>query len=920
MDAWDALDKEDTKEGADAWYALDTVPEKPSEVDGEKKKGGYWEQIKEGGREFVQSMTPDAVLLMFKEGNYFDNVDQYIKEETARVEKDIQARQEAPVTPDDPLANVMSKLQATAGLPTYTPSITEVTGTGDVEKPRDWTESAARGLLPTMGESALLAPMFGAKMLSTAAGSVPALFGAKAGGEVAAQLSGDEAYRLPGELAGGIAATPLSTLSSNLLEKGLEGTKNIGAVSEVIKQKIKHNTSVAPQIDSMIKSAPNQDLSGQISEWNARLKSIHPDLELTPAMLALTNSSLKSVLESQAKKDPAFLGQMIDRSKKEYDSLVDQIYLNADIKDKEGAVNELMAITRDMARKGEDARIDADPLTKGLKEKVQKLDDMQMVLEETLTEQANPNMSVLKSFKDITDRKLKLVSKEYTPVLEQMDIVTPQEVASIYKEIKNQKLENTVSSITKSAKEFSGKFEPKEVPPSSILDAAGNPVSPGGFEFESMTARDLHNYQSYLRREMDAARKRGDEVGYLKTKSVRDTMRNVLNSKDPKYAEVSAKYAAEKQRVGKLHLNTIASREGWEIRAKSLLKNKQAVDDYISEAVSPEDIKPLADAFVTTAYDTFVNSGTTGLKRFLIQHRNTLSYPELADTKALLEKSLDVSSTLTERRKSIVKAIEERRDTIANDMFVKINKKKQGLDSSVDEVIESQAALDSFLATIGRQEKTPNSQQAVDALKTAVQSRMIKKVLDKGLDAKEWLSLDNPSVAYSKILPASKQTLIDSAETLDNVKSSLNLLENIQPPVSVTGKGRIEEATGIPVAQVFSTLRDRIASAVQKVVILGSKFGVGQDARKIDKELKELFLDSKKLEKMVNVRQGTLDAQKALELDKKITQQGVDFINKYASDTSKRFMIYPGVIAANSEEIEDQRPPVEEVTPGLFSR
>jgi hypothetical protein len=919
MDAWDALDKVEAKEsyneGVDAWDSLDTVSEKPSQVEGEKE-GGYWAQFKEGGRELVQSLIPDAILLMFKEGNYFDNVNQYVKEETGRVEADIKARTEAPVAAD-PLANVMSKLQATAGLPANAPSITEVTGTGNVEDPRNWIESIARNALPVAGESALLAPAFGAKALSTAVGSLPVLAASKGTGEVAAQLGG-EGYRPVGEIVGGIGATPLSTVTSSLTEKGVEGLKNLPSAIKAGGQTLKHHKTVAPHIDSMIKAAPGGDLSGQIAEWNSRLKSIDPDLKLTPAMLALANPAVKTVLESQGRKDPAFLGQMLDGARKEYDTLVEKIYSNQNIVDKEGAVNDLMAITRDLGRKGTEARLAADPVTKGLREKVEQLSGKQDILEETLSQQANPNLSVLQSFKKITDDKLKLVSKEYNPVLNQMESITPDEVGSIYKVIKEQKLEKTVSSITKSAKEFSGKFEPTKVPASKLLDPTGQPVTPSRLEFESMTAKDLHNYQAYLRREMVAANKRGDEVGYLKTKAVRDTMRSILNSKDPKYAEVSAKYAAEKQRVAKLHLNTVASREGWELRAKSLLKNKQAVDDYISEATSPEDIKPLADAFITSAYESFVASGDAGLKRFLLQHRNTLNYPELAETKALLSKSLDTSMLLKQRNKEVLNAIEERRDLIANDIFSKVYRDKKGLDANVDKIIESQEGLDVFYATVSRQSSTPGSEKTVDALKTAVQSRMIKKALDKGVEADEWLKTDNPSVAYEKILPGSKKTLVDSAETLSAVKRSLNLLEDIQPPSSITGKGSVEEAMGLPPSQVYSVLRDRISSVQQKIFILGSKFGVGKEAKKIDKELKELMSDSKKLEKMINVRQGTLDAKKSLQLDKRIKEQATDFANKYASETSKRFIIYPGVIAANSEEIEDQRQPVE--VPGMFSR
>lgn len=95
-DPWDAPETTESKM-ADPWDAPEEGVKELQQVtpeQSEKKKGGYLEQVKEGGREFLQSITPDAVLLMFKEGNYFDNVDQYVKEETARVDKDIQTRQE----------------------------------------------------------------------------------------------------------------------------------------------------------------------------------------------------------------------------------------------------------------------------------------------------------------------------------------------------------------------------------------------------------------------------------------------------------------------------------------------------------------------------------------------------------------------------------------------------------------------------------------------------------------------------------------------------------------------------------------------------------------------------------------------------------------------------------------------------------
>jgi hypothetical protein len=174
---------------------------------------------------------------------------------------------------------------------------------------------------------------------------------------------------------------------------------------------VKYRTTISPQIDSMIKSAPNGDFVGQLNALDNAIKEIHPSLSLSPASLALINPSVRSVLENQAKRDPAFLGQIRNQVDNEVDTVIKQIYANEGIPDKEAAINKFMEITGRLGREGVEARLQNDPAMVQIRREEDALNTQLAKLQESLASGTSPEYSVFKGFNAIVDRKLSAVQK-----------------------------------------------------------------------------------------------------------------------------------------------------------------------------------------------------------------------------------------------------------------------------------------------------------------------------------------------------------------------------------------------------------------------------------------------------------------------------------------------------------------------------
>ncbi|MCI4436902.1 MAG: hypothetical protein JHC33_08870 [Ignisphaera sp.] len=873
------------------------------------KKNGFVEQVKEGGRELLRNLTPDAIALMFKDGNYFDNYKKLVEEETARVDANAKAVREAPKS-DSEVGQAFNNFVSSSKVPNSTEIVDNIFGIGDVGSPKNFAETFGRKLLPFVGESSLLAPLVGANMVRSGVEAIPALAAMQSSGELAATAFGEDA-RLPAELAGGILSAPLQSATGRGFDKLMDaGGSVVNTVKNAAKGElpdfVKYRTTISPQIDSMIKSAPNGDFVGQLKALDDSIKEIHPSLSLSPASLALVNPSVRSVLENQAKRDPAFLGQLRNQVDNEVDTVIKQIYANEGIPDKEAAIKKFMEITGKLGKDGVDARLQNDPAMLQIKKEEDALNTQLAKLQESLASGTSPEYSVFKGFNAIVDRKLSAVQKKYDPILKEMDVVTPKEVAEIYGAIRAQGMEKTVKSISSSSKDFKTKFEPTLERPTydSILKGSGSsyPVE----KFDSMTPQALHSFQAQVRKEADAAYNRGDMDSYRKAKAVRDKMVEVLERKDPRYADIRREYKEEKQRVGNLYLSDIATRDGWDKRAASLIKDTQAVKSYLSEAESAEDVKPLADAFITSANKAYTESSnpSKALEAFIRTHNQALSAPELADTKAFLIGASKDATALEAKAKEISDAVLARRDAIANDVFSRVYRSNNGLDEHVNHVVKSQEGLDTYLATLNSKIGGVGAQEKA-AMEAATQAKLIEMALDKGRDAKSWMSTGNVNNAYDKVFNNSEAAtrIARSAETLDTVKDTVEMLEKITPLASSTGKGAFQEYTNIPAAQVFSVMRDRIASEIQKAFILASKYQTGRSMKDIDNELKEVMLDMNKLKRIALARQGALDAQKKIKLDETLKSEAKTIFDKWVKGTQQKAFINPtvGISTFNSE-------------------
>lgn len=678
--------------------------------------------------------------------------------------------------------------------------------------------------------------MFGIGVVSEAGG--------RAGEEIEKAITSQDSGvgRAIGALGAGIkgaaVVAPVVKAPLDIVEQVYSKYKTVKSDPDAASQAIA-NTSAKRLLEAIAKEQGVDNLDSVVDDFNRISQSLNKqDL---PLMFAMSdNAIVRAEVQRLAKTNPA----MRQRIEEEFAKLAQNIDNRANL-----IFGERYAPV-----------VGAE--TVSVKNAVKRRQEIDNQIE-TLSNRLVPNVSdvsIGNAISNLVDARVSAARAEMAPVYD--DILKSAKEANaklpanavegIYTFIKDNKLRDVFGRGTDADRQIMSVWGPKEVTtqPSRIIIPGQEPAQ----AVTSMSFKDVpfEQVESLKRRinELQRGRLTPDEARKLNQleEVVNEARKSIPGNFDARLRAADLAYY-EKVGVpfGAQGIKDIDSKKYAEQVAPVIIKNVSSLRQFLG-AVGDEG-KPIArNAILSDAYNKIVKDGILQpnlLKSYLARNEQVLN--QLPEVKKELQESLINVGFLAKASKQLDDTAAAAQKTIADNFVTKI-KDSSGVSlpdykSIVDRVIRDPG----FEQSVFRQIKDldANSAKAVRNSMKAELLNIARNNPDGGIafltDARNKRAIENVfGVGYQGAV----RDLLKISDAMN--RSDVNRLSSVIAQSDLDAIGKYGASVGFPgldIPYVTSTLRDRIASPVQKVVRLLSRVQVARTREDTDEAIFKLLMD-----------------------------------------------------------------------------
>lgn len=277
--------------------------------------------------------------------------------------------------------------------------------------------------------------------------------------------------------------------------------------------------------------------------------------------------------------------------------------------------------------------------------------------------------------------------------------------------------------------------------------------------------------------------------------------------------------------------------------ANTILKSKESLNQFL-DAAGEGGVEIANNAMLAKAFNSSVVMGgtinPTQIERFLNQNKEVLSM--MPSVRKKLEAAMFDGESLRSEIKNLDLQHQALQKRVSDNYFL-----QQG-QADYNNIVSNFMSSNSYRQKLLRDVKDL-SPKAQEAIMQNLRREFVNHVEKNAANGLDYITDPANRAALNDLMGAGYQDKVKKIFTLlDNVKKARITDVHIQPTSLVTDP--IQRVTGVSTAAVTSQLRDRIASTVQKVVRLGSKWNDARASGAYDRQLMETLLDPNGVEKL----------------------------------------------------------------------
>lgn len=842
---WDSIGEEKapakevaTKGGSFDWDAIEETAPKTQEVvsktEDKKQKPQETNQFKIGFKESLAAFmsAPNYVRQLIDVGLFKDP-----KEYWDAISKE---KAEAPLKEEYGITNAPAprtlgeRVQRTAGALTLPTAV----------------------INPAMGAAS-------AGTLGAVAGvaSIPASVGlqagfAEGGGEIAAKGFGEEA-RPYGQIAGSLA----SIYPQIAMQRGVD--KLVG-----VKQGVEVKAgSVEPVFKDISETSGLTPLSQKVDELDATLKATSPDLAASPYMLVSENPVLldtvkrmsTSGIRSEGISGAKVQGQAISKLETALEGVTkgSKTKLGIDPNAEQNAY--------DLARRlgtpeGELVFFSESPVVQRANVAIEKANEQLNKLGfnvRAFSDTSDTGSAVKASIETAIETKRKALSAQFTPILEKADKsgvryseTDSQQLLDAFSQFKDSKLFSSFPSLwNKVQSTLAPKTVGREVKQLRTPTGVKEVVVKGGVrEYPELKFSDLHNLKQEL-----------GKIGWSKDSDIAPIAKQLYKAVDDKlqsfpdeattrlYNDLNRQYADTVYSALDLKTVSAMSQDVWDSTVSGYLTKPQTIRDMLkaTELVDGDinnTTKLIEEALTARMAKTVVDVdgrvNPSKFNTFFEQHKEALSVPEMAGVK---DKLLGYRGQAMKLMDDIAEQESKRatvRKQIADSALVRMS--GRGLDDTANRM---RIDGDFFDETMSFSNSLPEHSKEI--LLQSLRGNYLDEAIKNGRNIDEFLAAAPNNRQYRQLFGDNLDYVKNVAKVHDEIERNLSVIRNIRQPVVKALSDKLENQTGISLAQFGSWLGNQVQSARWVAMQTARKTLLYKQDQQRTKQLYQLLNDTR---------------------------------------------------------------------------
>lgn len=711
---------------------------------------------------------------------------------------------------------------------------------------------------------------------------VPSMFGigvvTEAGGrvgeEVEKAVTGQDTGigRAIGSLGAGIKGAaivaPIAKAPLDLVGQVYNKYKTVKADPDAASEAIA-NTSAKRLLEAIAKEQGVDNLDTIVDDFNRISQSLNKqDL---PLMFAMSdNAIVRAEVQRLAKTNPA----MRQRIEEEFAKLAQNIDNRANLIFGERYAPVIGAETVNV---------------KNAIKRRQEIDNQIEILSDRLAPNVS-DVSIGNAISNLVDARVSAARAEMAPVYDDILLSAKKSGAKLpegaVKDIYNFVVANNIRDIfgkgTAVDKKIVAEWGPKE----------GVGFVPVGFQEVESLKREINRLQRG-KLTPDESRKLNqlEEVVNDARKSIPGNFDARLRAADLAYYEkVGVPFGAQ-------GIKDIDSRKYAEQVAPVIIKNGSALRQFLG-AVGDEG-KPIArNAILSDAYSKIVKDGVLQpnlLRSYLSRNEQVLN--QLPEVKKELQESLFNVGSLSQARKQLDDAAEAAQKTIADNFVTKIKDSSGQSLPDYKSIVERVIRDPGYEQSVFRQIKDLDSSSA-KAVRNAMKSELLNIARNNPDGGIAFLTNARNKRAIENVFGSGYQGAVKDLLKISDAmnRADVGRLSSVISQSDLDAVGKYGASVGFPgldIPYVSSTLRDRIASPIQKVVRLLSRVQVAKTREDTDEAIFKLLMDTDGLKALQRVsKELDLNINNPLAF-KKITGSIANAIPFYAYGAAKASLVPP---------------------------
>lgn len=602
-----------------------------------------------------------------------------------------------------------------------------------------------------------------------------------------------------------------------------------------------------------IKATEGDSIQQKISAIQ-ELQEVVPELRLPLAALAADNPIVSSWLKEVSASDPEFrvrfnkeMAEVNGNLLKAYDELIgssEPINVSA----LRSMLKERQQNTLSQAKKELDSQLS------GLERKEGELAAKLLSAEDDVSigQQIDNTLKARESA--VRSQAGKLYDKAIKGATDRNTMVTPEEVASVYRTARQLKIDDLFASQPSIATKIKTNWSPKKVEASPIVGLGGAPLRGQTLEFKPAAIKDLDSLKRAINKEKRNT-KSDDFTKLAKLNTFKDQVDVVINSIATRDPDFSSDYRAADNFFWKeLGVPTSAegmksiSRAKFETTTARQLQDFEKARDYIGFVGEAQGLPVVRHALRLAAKKAGVvdDAGTIDqnkLSKFVSSRSRLIELarmqPEFADVQGGLKTIRDSARQHEEVYKQVSKEM-------TDGFFTAITGKE--LPSVVREFVSNPAKREMYIRQI---KNLPPGER--DLAMTGLQQGILDEAVNSPGTMLDYITKhkDAMSELFGK----------DHVRNIEKLAAVTDIMKSMESNIS-SSMGRVQsvdtlqQATGISFAELSGTLRNQILSSQRQAINLTMKSVTAKGAEKREKRAGDILLSKDVMEALANPPKG----------------------------------------------------------------